>query len=697
MGKLGSLTIDIAANVAHLQRDMRDASKVVRGSLGKMAKEAKQASKALAVVGVGAGAGLAALTVETVASAKEIQNLSRVANTSTDDFQKYAAGAKAFGIEQEKLADIFKDTADKVGDFTQTGGGALADFFEKVAPQVGVTAEQFRKLSGPDALQLYVSSLEKANVSQSDMTFYMEAIASDATLLLPLLQDGGEGFRVFGEEAEKAGAIMSGDTLDSANRLSAAMFLSEQATEGFKNQLTGALLDDLADFSELLFDVSVDGQAAATVGDSIAEGMKFIAKSAVGVVSAFDLVGKAIGGYYAVLFSVADIDVSNALNPFRDEAGDAQLEKDLARVSSTIEAVKKDLAGTAEAYADTLAQIDEIGKGGSGDAESRVNRLAELFKKQRELANDRALGGGGTGDEDQENINKQAEKIRESLLSEEDSVRESYARRREIILKNTEITGEAQKTLLNKLAAERDESLAKIEESAPGIQSIVELNKALTESLTPQEAELQRLTAEYENLEAAMALFPDRAPEIEEALKRVKTEMEEVGKNDGLDGLVDYAQEAAKGMQDALADFLFDPFDEGLDGMLKGFGQMVQRMIAEAAAAQLMNSLVGDFAKTGKLGGFVGDIFGGGFAEGGRPDPGKVSIVGEKGPELFIPDGVRGTVLSNTDSRNALAGGGSFNLTQNINVAPNTDRRTASQIANVAARKQQMAQARFAG
>lgn len=46
-----------------------------------------------------------------------------------------------------------------------------------------------------------------------------------------------------------------------------------------------------------------------------------------------------------------------------------------------------------------------------------------------------------------------------------------------------------------------------------------------------------------------------------------------------------------------------------------------------------------------------------GFAEGGRPNVGKVSLVGEKGPELFIPD-TAGTVVPNDqafgDARNAL-------------------------------------------
>ena len=37
-----------------------------------------------------------------------------------------------------------------------------------------------------------------------------------------------------------------------------------------------------------------------------------------------------------------------------------------------------------------------------------------------------------------------------------------------------------------------------------------------------------------------------------------------------------------------------------------------------------------------------------GFADGGRPPVGKPSIVGEEGPELFIPD-IAGTIVSNPD------------------------------------------------
>lgn len=137
--------------------------------------------------------------------AKEIQNLARLSNTNTEVFQRHAHAAKSVGVQHEKLADIYKDSSDKIGDFLQTGGGPMADYFEKIAPLIGQTADEFRGLSGPDSLQLYYNGLEQANLSQSEMTFYMEAIASDATLLIPLLEKAGQGFRDLGADANVLG------------------------------------------------------------------------------------------------------------------------------------------------------------------------------------------------------------------------------------------------------------------------------------------------------------------------------------------------------------------------------------------------------------------------------------------------------------------------------------------------------------
>ncbi len=376
---LGTLTLDLIAKVGGFVAGMDAAERRSE----KWRKEVeKNAAKVGAAIGAATAAGitaLAALTVSTVRNANEIANLASVANASTTEFQKYAAGAKLVGIEQEKLADIFKDVNDKVGDFLNTGGGALADFFENVAPKIGVTADQFRNLSGPQALGLYVSSLEKAKVSQSDMTFYLEAIASDATALLPLLRNNAEGFKTFGDAAQAAGAILDEKTIKSASELQAATWLVEQSTTGLKNQLTSALIPVLSDFATKLLDVSKDGTSMVAVGEFLVTTLKLVAGAAVATVGAFQLVGKSIAGAAAVAFSAFE-----GITWLEIASGPAGWAK---RFVQNLDGVKASTSVFAEDMVDSGKKIVEvlefIGNAGTGDVNGRVKELAKLLDELR--------------------------------------------------------------------------------------------------------------------------------------------------------------------------------------------------------------------------------------------------------------------------------------------------------------------------
>jgi hypothetical protein len=160
------------------------------------------------VAGAAAGAmGVLAAAVST--AAKEVKNLARVSNVDVVNFQKLAFAAKSVGIEQDKLADIFKDSQDKIGDFLATGGGELKDFFELIAPKIGLTAEAMSDLSGPQILGKFQQALDAANLSMSEQVFFLEAIASDASLLQPLLTNNAAGFNALGREAERLNAVLS--------------------------------------------------------------------------------------------------------------------------------------------------------------------------------------------------------------------------------------------------------------------------------------------------------------------------------------------------------------------------------------------------------------------------------------------------------------------------------------------------------
>lgn len=170
-------------------------------------------------VALSAGAvagGFSKMIKDATDAAVRIDNLSRVAGLSVERFQEMTFAAQKFGVQEEKLADILKDVNDKFGDFFQTGAGPLADFFENIAPKVGLTAKEFKNLSSEQALGKYVKGLQDANVSQQELTFYLEAIASDATLLAPLLLNNSEQLERMATAGRDLGVVMSTDMIQNS-------------------------------------------------------------------------------------------------------------------------------------------------------------------------------------------------------------------------------------------------------------------------------------------------------------------------------------------------------------------------------------------------------------------------------------------------------------------------------------------------
>ena len=200
------------------QKRVERFAKQSQKQLSKTGKSFDALSRVASKFGVALSAGVVAsgfarMIKDATDAAVRIDNLSRVAGLSAERFQEMTFAAQKFGVQEEKLADILKDVNDKFGDFFQTGAGPLADFFENIAPKVGLTAKEFRNLSSEQALGKYVKGLQDANVSQQELTFYLEAIASDATLLAPLLLNNSEQLERMAAAGRDLGVVMSNDMI----------------------------------------------------------------------------------------------------------------------------------------------------------------------------------------------------------------------------------------------------------------------------------------------------------------------------------------------------------------------------------------------------------------------------------------------------------------------------------------------------
>lgn len=308
-GNEASDSIEQVGDTANQQTSRMDN---LRNSLSSLASEGKTYLAGLAGAAVGSAGALVALAIQTSNAAAEIERLAYLSGTTTTEFQEWAAGAQAMGIDTEKLSDIFKDVQDRVGDFITTGGGEMSDFFKEIATKTEGSAagalklaKSMRDLSGAEALQLYVNKLKEAGVGQNEMIFYMESMADEATSLIPLLENGGEGFQAWAEAARNAGAIMSDETIAAARQLKIETQLLEMQMAGIKNEFMGGLIPALNQALSAFTGTSIQALNMRTAGEMLGNTLIGLAKIGMGVAATFDIVGRVIGGTAAALSSEA--------------------------------------------------------------------------------------------------------------------------------------------------------------------------------------------------------------------------------------------------------------------------------------------------------------------------------------------------------------------------------------------------------
>lgn len=220
----------------------------VNSNLGAVTKKA--AATAAAVAGVAAS--FAVIAKSAIDTAKELDSQAQLAGLGVEQFQALSYAFGEFNISQEKFADISKDVQDKLGDFLATGAGPFADFFENVAPKVGLTADALRDLSSADVLIAVKKAMDDANVSAKEQVFYMEAIANDATLLIPALEDNGAAIKDLAKEYDDLNLAISETDINKVKELSDEMARLEAASKKLKFNLAAAFVEPLADIAEAI-------------------------------------------------------------------------------------------------------------------------------------------------------------------------------------------------------------------------------------------------------------------------------------------------------------------------------------------------------------------------------------------------------------------------------------------------------------
>lgn len=259
----------------------------------------------MAVGGVAVGIGaLTNLALETAKADTELKILANTAKVSVKDFQVITHAAAALGVEQDALAGILADTQEKLGEFSATGGGGAADFFEALQNNTEMTDEQIRNLGktlqgkdGVEAIQLIKDEMDALGATSQEQRFIFESLAGDLGNLLPLFDDGGALLAQYGTALEDAGVIKTEAAIEQSRRLTAQTQAVSTQFEGFKTQLAMQMMPVLNNLMGYFVDGSVKGGQFGSVMESVGLIAKTVGAGIIGVAGGIKILVRMIQAF----------------------------------------------------------------------------------------------------------------------------------------------------------------------------------------------------------------------------------------------------------------------------------------------------------------------------------------------------------------------------------------------------------------
>ncbi len=207
------------------------AFKSVRSSLGSLTKRVFSARSAIFGL-VGAG-GFGAMIVSVSKATKETLSYSDALNVSVKEMGAWGYAANTVSLSQEKLNDILKDTSEKIGDaFANEGGEAV-----EVLQRLNLNAREMAALSPDQQLLRIASQLDNVG-TQAEKVQILESLASDASLLLPLLENDAAKFKQLREEAVDFGVAISRVDAEKIRAANENMDRAASVMKGVANTVT---------------------------------------------------------------------------------------------------------------------------------------------------------------------------------------------------------------------------------------------------------------------------------------------------------------------------------------------------------------------------------------------------------------------------------------------------------------------------
>lgn len=625
---IAKLSIDIEARLANIGQEMAKVSKLAEDAAGRI----KSAFGGLTLVFTGLAGAMSVGALKGVfdkyaEGAATLEHMGQVVGSTAEKLSGLAAVARINGTDIGALEASMVRLAASLSKADNEAKGA-----GKAFSLLGLDPEKLQVMDSADALQALAEKFAEIEDGSAKTALAVAIFGKAGAQMLPFLKDladtGGIVAKVTNEQAAAAeeyeknlkrlaaaqGAvakIISAELLPAANVFVKSMVEMIQGSDGVRESVKG---------------LAKDGSLKEW-GLEAARAAAFVVDSFDGVVRVVKITGAGVAAMAA--------------------AGVAAAKGNLAGAGEILESFKIDATtiATRKQFSDILN--DNIAKlNATGDA---------AVKAKRKIKFDNATPEAGSATKDK---NRNFQDF-DAILTE----RIAKAIENTDIVKTAELVRELEK--LDEIAATGlDPAIVKaIRDDLTGAtkdanEALARLNDLLKDTPT---AKLQELQGDMRFLTEALENGVISEQQYLEAVQARLDSTAKKAKESG-DEIDEFAKRAAQNMQDAMADFLFDPFQKGVGGMLQSFGTLIQKMIAQAVAANIGKRLFGDLVKGGEGKGFLGgalDWLGGLFknADGGvYASPGLsaysgsivshptvfpfargIGLMGEAGPEAILP------------------------------------------------------------
>lgn len=577
---IATLTIDIVAKLASIERDMGRAAHIAESNAKRMAAAFSGVGDTLktAFAGIAAGA--------------SIQWLSGFVTDALDAQDALVDLNKSTGISIDLLAGL-KGAASSAG----TDLEGVASAVNKLSINIAKAPEKFAEIGinakDPlEALKQLADVFAAIEDPQQRAAVAAEAVGKSWASLAPLLSDGGDALgEVIGKFQEASG--VTEESARAAADLNDRLDLLKSSITAIGTAAATSLIPILDAIAPALTDSAKAATKASAGFSPLAETMRALIVVGGNVAFVLRGVGTEIGGMAAQIAALGRLDFqafSNIGAAMREDADKSRKsfdawERSIMTAGQTFNDYSNEgrgrgvtpdkPAGPTAAAIKKFIGPDGAGKSGGGKTAKAVDDGARLVAQLQDQA--RAVQ------------NLTAVERLESEIADGKYKKVSAANLEQA--RGLAATIDAMKRSREEAKSAQDAFMATRSEAAA-------LFVAVRTPAEELEARIARLNELLESGAISMETFGRAAQEAGKAFQLIKPALTEIDQ---------FAVEAARNIQDAFAEFLFDPFKNGTEGMLKSFGDMIRRMIANAVAADLAKRLFGDFGKGEGVGGLLGD------------------------------------------------------------------------------------------